>query len=301
MYLREIEYFIAIAEEGSLSKASNTLFVSQPSLSHFLIKLESELDVKLFNRKKNNSFELTQAGQTYLEGCKNIANIWKELQGRLQDDKAVADMRFSFGVTDERFCKVLADCLPVFNQIHPDVSIEILQFSVDQLIQKVIAGQLDIAHSAFDTKEELLRYVPLTVVEVDLVVPQQHPLAAFSYRTHNPIDKRISLHEIRENPVVLLKSNTILRQLENQYFKKIDFYPNIKVEAYTSYSTLSIVESGSYLGLCPRSFQSDKVAYIALDPPLYYTSGLYYRKDAFLSKAMKDLIRTICEKVDKKE
>ena len=75
MSLREIKYFIAIAEELNLSKAAKKLYVSQPSLSTFLAKLESEFNTQFFFRAKNNSLTLTTAGKIFLDGCKKIIEI----------------------------------------------------------------------------------------------------------------------------------------------------------------------------------------------------------------------------------
>ena len=76
MELKEIEYFLIIAEEGNLTRAAERLYLSQPAMSKFLSKLEENYKTKLFSRK-NNTLELTPAGKVYLSGAKKIQDaIW---------------------------------------------------------------------------------------------------------------------------------------------------------------------------------------------------------------------------------
>jgi len=70
MELKKIQYFLSIVEEGSLSKAAQSLYLTQPTLSRFLARLEEEAGVQLFRRNKDSSLELTEAGEAYLNAAK---------------------------------------------------------------------------------------------------------------------------------------------------------------------------------------------------------------------------------------
>lgn len=83
MELKEIKYFLAIAEYNNMSLAAEKLFITQPALSHFLSKLESSLNVKLFKKKANNSLELTDAGRIYLESAQKINEIQQDMLRQL--------------------------------------------------------------------------------------------------------------------------------------------------------------------------------------------------------------------------
>ncbi|QAT48795.1 LysR family transcriptional regulator [Caproiciproducens sp. NJN-50] len=82
MDIRNANYFAAIAEEKSISKAAERLFISQPALSQQLSKLEDELHTKLFIRKKD-TLELTEAGRIYLNCVYNIQYIEKQAMNKI--------------------------------------------------------------------------------------------------------------------------------------------------------------------------------------------------------------------------
>lgn len=77
---REIEYVIVIAQEKTLSKAADRLFVSQPALSRFLLKLEDELGLPLFERRKRQLIP-TYAGELYLATARSILQLQQKLKG----------------------------------------------------------------------------------------------------------------------------------------------------------------------------------------------------------------------------
>ena len=87
MDLREITYFLAIADEGYLTKAAQRLHVTQPTLSHFLAKLEKNLGVELFYRRNLVGLELTPAGRIYYDSARRIDHIWQSTLKSLEDSR----------------------------------------------------------------------------------------------------------------------------------------------------------------------------------------------------------------------
>ena len=85
MDFRQLEYFTSIVEEGSLSGAAQKLYITQPTLSQFLIQLEQEEKTPLMKRGRNNSLMLTEAGRLYYQSAKEILRIRTEYQHQLSD------------------------------------------------------------------------------------------------------------------------------------------------------------------------------------------------------------------------
>lgn len=77
MELKDIEYFLAIAEEGNLVKAAERMYISQPAMSKFLSKLENEYGTKFFIRNHNH-LKLTNFGLIFLDGAKKIMDIFRQ-------------------------------------------------------------------------------------------------------------------------------------------------------------------------------------------------------------------------------
>lgn len=296
MELREVKYFIAIAEEKNLSQAAKKLYISQPALSSFLSKIEAQSNTQFFSRAVNNSLELTKAGEIYLNGCKKILEIYNTMEKQVQELSTEKPQTIRIGVTDERFFRIVVNSVSLLTEIHPNVQIQVVIFSAVELIQKILKGELDLAHSAYieSEKEPGLEYIKLTSVEIDLVVPLFHPLANHTC-SNNMAPKRISLNQINNSPMVLQEKSTIFQKVVDKYFEQQNYNPNVKALVNNSYSTLSVVETGLFLGLVPESFHSDQVAYMRLDPPLHYVSGLYYKKNSYLTRAIKDFIDILKE------
>lgn len=89
-----------------------------------------------------------------------------------------------------------------------------------------------------------------------------------------------------------------MRQNIQQYFEANSVTPKVGIEVATSLSALSIVECGLAVGLVPRGHGSKKARFLQVDPPIYNTSGIIYRKDTYLTQGQKDLIR-IFKNLDK--
>lgn len=83
MDIRQLDYFVVIAEEKNISKAAERLYISQSALSQQLAKLEDSLGAQLFNRK-HRTLELTEAGQIYLNSAYHIMHISEETDRKLE-------------------------------------------------------------------------------------------------------------------------------------------------------------------------------------------------------------------------
>lgn len=90
MDLRQLEYIIAIAEEGNITRAAGKMFISQPALSQLLKRLENSLGSKLFVRD-GKSVRPTTAGKIYLNGARAILNIEKAMERKLKEPETSND------------------------------------------------------------------------------------------------------------------------------------------------------------------------------------------------------------------
>lgn len=113
---RIIEYVIAIAEEGSLNKAAEKLFISQPALSQRLKKLEDELGTELF-RRENSGLVITDAGRVYINGGRSILQIKQEAMAKLSSmDQSQTDV-IRFGCATSH----ALEAIPQFRAEYPTV------------------------------------------------------------------------------------------------------------------------------------------------------------------------------------
>ena len=290
MQLRDIHYFITIVEEGSLSKAAEKLFITQPTLSHFLGKLQQELGAELFQRK-GGRLQLTASGQTCYEAAKKISFIWKDLECQLNVEKCEKAQHIRCGTGgNDLVLKKLNLCLPQLRERFHDVRISTVSKTPPVLEQMLLNGELDFVYSAYTSCHPDLNYIEIADSEVDLVVPPGDRLAEYSYQLPGNENVRIPLSLAGEKPFALVTKGSTLRAVEDAYFSKIEYTPKEVATYSIPPSVREYVCSSGFYGLCARIAHCSDLVYIALDPPMHYTCGIYYRKGIHQNSAVKFLI-----------
>ena len=112
---RELEYIIVIAQEKNLSKAAERLYVSQPALSRFLLKLETQAGLPLFERKKRQLVP-TLAGELYLDTARKMLQLDQDLERQLKKLRECTHGKLTIGITPGRGHTVLPRVLPDFGR-----------------------------------------------------------------------------------------------------------------------------------------------------------------------------------------
>ena len=141
---REMEYVIVIAQERNLSKAAERLFISQPALSRFLVKLENDLGTPLFERKNRQYFP-TMAGELYLDTAREILRLQQQFNAELKSLIQTSRGVISMGITPGRGHTILPHVLPAFREYFPDYEIQVHEENVDTLEQYLMNGTIEVA------------------------------------------------------------------------------------------------------------------------------------------------------------
>ena len=152
MDLRQLENIVAIAEERSISRAAERLFISQPALSQQVSKLEARLGVPLFSRDKQG-LSLTQAGKVYVENAKKILSIRDETYNRIYDIAAYRKGSISIGVSPGRSPMIVSKIYPQFQREFPGFNIQVFDISNAQTKEMLIQGTLDLGFLLLSDKE----------------------------------------------------------------------------------------------------------------------------------------------------
>lgn len=286
-------YFLAIAEEGSLTKAAKKLYISQPALSQYLSKLEKRLDVKLHERQKNNTLVLTPAGIRYRQYCQEALQLWNAARRDLVDRDR--ENTVVIGVASESMYKPLLE----YCSKRPDAAQFRVQFEQTvTLPEKLLSGELQLAMGVYCMEHPRLQYRMVSCRELDLVIPWEHPLASRSYLIKGNENVRVRLSEVGDTPFILLREETIMRQLVEDHFRKIGFYPQVGMEVATGEELWQHITGSQCAGFYPRKFQSGHIppgiVPVALDPPIFYTSGVFRRKDFEITPQLMQIIERYC-------
>lgn len=300
MDTKEMEYFMSIAKEGNLTKASEAMLISQPAMSKFLTKLEESYNTKLFTRH-GNKLVITTAGQIYFSGARKILDIAKNVDKKIMDISNNKSLSISIGVTGERSQRYLGKLLPLIYSKHPGVHIDVVEYPAAVLRDMVKSNEIDFAIYALPGKDEALSHILIDREEVVLAIPSSHKLAKKGKDTPSQIDYKIPLEALADEDFVLLREGTMMREIENSYFSKHNFSPKKTVETKGTFSSLIFVENGLGIGFCPKNyeFNSSDVKYIGLEDPFQYTTAISYKRGAFLTAPMAYMIQLIKQKTVK--
>ena len=153
MLYEKLNYIIAIAEERNLTQAAKRLYISQPTLTLYLNRLENELGVKLFDRSKS-PVTLTDAGAYYLEKMKKIYASEQALRSQIHFI-ANPTQTLLVGIGQVRGHPWLPLFLPTFCSIHPDINVQIVQETEQQMYEDLQKQKLDVGIGVFPASTDI--------------------------------------------------------------------------------------------------------------------------------------------------
>ncbi|WP_374960082.1 LysR substrate-binding domain-containing protein [Gilvibacter sp.] len=226
MTITQLKYVLAVAEHQNFTKAAEKTFVTQPTLSMQIQKLEDQLDVLIFDRTKK-PIALTEIGKKIVQQAKNIVNEADRIQDIVDQQKGFIGGEFKLGIIPTVMPTLLPMFLRNFTNKFPKVHLKIEELNTDDLIQKLDEGHLDAGIAATpllqeNIKERVLYYEPFVGY-----IPQQHRLASTS---------RITIGDLNIDDILLLEDGHCFR----------DGVINLCKSAKTNLDDRFQIESGSF-------------------------------------------------------
>lgn len=173
MSLDKFDYVLALAEERNLTRAAKKTFISQPALTNYINKLESQLGVKLFDRTVT-PIQITRAGAMYIERMKKIQTAENSLLSELRALGAQETV-FHLGIGVTRGSHWLPYLIPEFCRRHPEVAVQLHEQGEGFLEDGVRQGEIDLAYGCLNTNYPELTYEKLADEAVMLAVPRSFP------------------------------------------------------------------------------------------------------------------------------
>lgn len=295
MDLKQLEYIVTIAEKGNISKAAESLFISQSGLNQQLIRLEKELGLQLFDRNKH-FLRPTQAGKIYIKNAIEILKIQRNTYASLADLKANATGEIALGLTHEHGIDIFTSIFPKFNEKYPGISFRLMEKIVAEQHQLLMDGHLDFGIVMLREEDKVnLQYVPLYTERLILGVPQKHPMAKFAAPTGAPLTCT-DLKLFRDDKFSLIFETSTMRKVIDPCFEAAGFHPNLLIETAMNHALVQMVSSGFCCTILPESrvrvspYQAN-CAWFALSINPHWSIYLAYRKDMQFSESHKYFIR----------
>lgn len=201
MTITQLTYVIAIAEHKNFTKAAENCFVTQPTLSTQIQKLEEELGVLIFDRSKK-PIELTEVGRKIVQQARNIVNESDRIQDIVDQQKGFIGGEFRIGIIPTVMPTLLPMFLKTFIKKFPKVKLKIEELTTDEIIVRIKEGHLDVAIVATpleseNIKERVLYYEPFVAY-----IPEHHRLSS---------KKTIEISDLEINDMLLLEDGHCFR------------------------------------------------------------------------------------------
>jgi DNA-binding transcriptional LysR family regulator len=295
MELRQLEYFVAVAEEANFTRAAARVHVAQPGVSAQIRKLERELGQALLDRS-GRAVRLTEAGAAVLPYARvALAAVAgarlavDELAGLLRGRVAVGTVT---SVSSEDLD--LPGLLAGFHRDHPAVEITLSEDTSERMIEALRDGRLDLA---------LVNLGGKTLPGIETrVVTDERLVAAVSHGDPLAARTAVTLETIRERSLISLPRGTGIRSLIDDACAAAGFRPRIALEAGDPNVLAQLASRGLGVAVLPESladFYPEELRAIAITrPELRGRLELAWRAEGPISPAARALIGRACEMLE---
>lgn len=309
---QQIEYVLAVAEERSFSKAAKKLFVTQPSLSKFIINLETSLGVTLFDRS-SSPITVTEAGSIFIETANRMKELEDDMALKMSDIAGLKNGTVKIGTSPFYAANMLVKTVAHFHKKFPDIHISIFEDSYRNLEESILRGDIDIMIGTGNVDEELFNTEDLCMEKLYLAVPAkrninkkltEYALTAEDIKTNSEklfFENFANLNAFKKEKFIFQYSSDSSYNIIKKICRNSGFSPDIAFRSNTLDTIFSFVTSGLGVGFIPDTFI--KFSEIP-EHPVYYALGytelenhikLIYKKNKYLSRAALEFSNTLRE------
>jgi DNA-binding transcriptional LysR family regulator len=263
MELHQLEYFVAVAEEASFTRAASRVHVAQPGVSAQVRRLESELGQQLLDRS-GRSVRLTEVGSAVLPFARAALDAVTNARLAVDDLAGLVRGQVTVGMVSGCALPVLAELLAGFHDRHPGVAIALVEDNSDRLVERLRDGRLDLALIGWagETPADIDTVV-LADEELVAAVAPDHPLAGAGAGAGT-----ITIRQLRDLPLVSLPRGTGVRAALDAACAAAGFTPRIVFEASALPMVVELAGRGLGLAVVPASIPNGPGILRITDPQL---------------------------------
>ena len=240
MDLFQLETFLAVAGEGSFSRAAKKLFRTQPAISQTVRKLEEEVGEPLFDRSSREGI-LTDAGQVLLDYAQRLLNMRSEALLAMDELRELQAGKLSIAA-NEFTCLYLLPVLNEFRRLHPLVKITIQRSLGSRISGELLSHNAELGVLSFRPEDPLLRSIVVYRDELAFVVPKDHPLAGA---------KQVSVRQLGAEYFVAHNVPSPYRDKVLETFRRRRVPLHMPVELPTIEAIKKFVAAGNGVALIP--------------------------------------------------
>ncbi|MFB7779165.1 LysR substrate-binding domain-containing protein [Streptomyces bauhiniae] len=257
MELRQIRYFLALAEERHFGRAASRLLVAQPALSQQIKQLERELGSTLFNRSTRH-VALTEAGRLLLEHAHSLVAEEERARRHMAELAAGRAGRVSTGFIGTATYDLLPQVARTVRAELPGVTMDLRgELLTPDLLAGLLTGTYDLAVLRGPLDHEDIRTTPLRSESLVAVLPSHHPLAN---------RRRIPLKALADEPFVVHPARSSMYGSVLAACRRAGFQPTSLTEVGETATLVVFVAAGHGVALVPEPVQSLRLASVSYVP-----------------------------------
>lgn len=271
MTFEQLEYFLAAARAETFFDAAESLHITQSALSKQIMKLEKELNVRLFDRSRRSAV-LTDAGREFLKEAGDLFHRYRAMRKRMQAFEDVPERTLRIGTLPFLSQYGLTGLFKDFSAAHPEIRLLLEEVEEIDLLSGFSSGRYDliIARSHM-CDESRFRFLLLDEDRLAAMLPAGHPLAG---------QKSVSLSDLAGEPFLLMHPYTSLYQLCMKLFHDAGITPHVLRTARLE-SIISAVALGEGVSLFAEKnfnlFRHESVVSVPIVPSPTLSVGVIYK------------------------
>lgn len=288
MTIDNMRILIAVYETGSVTKAAEKLFLSQPSVSIAIKTLETEYGQIIFERYSRH-LKITPFGEHLVEYATRIVALYDEMNHVAELNALYKDIRIGAGTTVGEL--LLPSAVSKFNSLFPEINITVKIDHLANLRKYILDNQLDFAIAEAGQEDNVIVSQPLLECPFVAICSRNHPLA---YK------ESINASDLAKADILARQKGSYTRQVMDYYFKSQNITVVPKWESSDSLAILYAVKKNLGIGFLAlyhvQMINDDSIVILNVeDFSATYFQNLYYHKDKSLTQPMEDFINTFME------
>ena len=262
MELRQLRYFVAVAEENHFGRAAQRLHMSQPPLSMQIKGLEAELGVELLNRS-TRQVRLTDAGRAFLERARTILRIVEEARDAVRGAEQGIRGRLDVGFISSATLSLLPPSIRLFRERFGGVELGLKELTSAQQVDALYDGGIKVGLVRLPMRAPGIRFEPVFEERLIVALPSGHALEKFDC---------VSLEAIADLPLIFFTRQLVpgFHAQIVELFQRVGAFPKVAQHAVHLQTIVGLVASGVGIAILPGSAERvsrEGVVYRALDVP----------------------------------
>lgn len=292
MEFRVLQYFLAIAREGTISDAAERLHITQPTLSRQIKELEDELGKQLFIRS-NKKITLTKEGMLLRQRAKEIVDLVDKTTTEIMSSNSIINGEVYIGAGESHTLKVITKSIKKIQKQYPQIKFHLHSGNAPDIIEKLDNGLIDFGLITYHPKLSKYNHLALPLShQWGILMPKNDPLSLKEY---------ITLEDIKEKPLIISKETRQITELMEWFGNDLDH-----LDIVSSYSLLYnaslMVEDGLGYAICfdklINTTGESKLCFRPLSPTLKVPYYFIWKKYHILTQASSYFLDTIKETVE---